>query len=608
MSKYSVQTMSYSALNGKMRLPNYQRPLVWSKTQKEKFIDNISKGFPFGSLLLYQYELGEPYTLIDGQQRYTTLQEYERNPEQYFPLDDFGFMDELLRASGASEQPVDPQSKLRLGFGSIVREMIKKKTVGEKLEGTYLAEKIREIFPMGAQDTGKYGEIVNIQMKLLDALKEYVDLDVLQIPCVIFEGEKSELPEVFANVNLGGRKLTKYQVFAAQWDRYSVQLANGEYSEQILEKTIDRYERLTNDRGGLVIEDFSPDEMRDDEKVSLPEFCHALGELVIEGCPACWPPRASESDDAVDTVGYNTLGIVFGIRPQDIATLPDRFAQCGFENAPDEINDLLNAIMSEYREINGSFARFLRRPGTYESYETSKTNIQLQFLSFFAALWRLRYQPMTSTALIVHSGYRHKGYEASLANIFPSFLYDMLTNQWKGSGDSRLANYIQGSMNYLSPIDKDRLLTGLSFYLEECWGSESINVDPIAKTLVTVYASGQPAQYQKSKYDYEHLIPRDTLNKKHGGKAAYKKFKLPGGSLGNIANLDAGLNRAKGSRTLPDHAGEMFHFDGSREKVDSDQLKEANLQLQNGNPEPAKEFIRQREAILRKQIAETVCR
>lgn len=607
MSKYSIQMISYPALDGKMDLPKYQRPLVWSKTQKESFIDNISKGFPFGSLLLYQYEPGEKYTLIDGQQRYTTLREYERNPEQYFPLDDFGFIDEVLRVSGAGEQPEDSQSELRLKFGSIAREMINKKIKGEELEGTYLADEVGRIFPMSVQDTKKYGGIVNIQNRILNTLRGYIDLETLQIPCVIFDGAKSELPEVFANVNLGGRKLTKYQVFAAQWDRYSVLLANKEYSEQILEKTIDRYEKLTNDRGGLIIEDFSPDEMREGGRVSLPEFCHALGELIIEESPACWPPKASESDDAVDTVGYNTLGIVFGIRPQDIATLPERFAKCGFENAPDETNDLLNAIMFEYREINGRFARFLRRPGTHESYETSKTNIQLQFLSFFAALWRLHYQPMTSTELIAHSGYRHKGYEASLTNIFPSFLYDMLTNQWKGSGDSRLANYIQGSMNYLSAVDKDKLLTALNFYLDECWGSESINVDPIAKTLVTVYASGRPTEYQKSKYDYEHLIPRDTLNKKHGGKAAYKKFKLPGGSLGNIANLDAGLNRAKGSRTLPDHAGEMFHFDGSREEVDSDQLKEANLQLQNGNPEPAEKFIRQRETILKNQIANIVC-
>lgn len=607
MNKYSIQTFSYPALKGKMELPKYQRPLVWSKTQKENFIDNISKGFPFGSLLLYQYELGEKYTLIDGQQRYTTLQEYELHPEQYFPLDEFGFIDDLLLESGASDQSEDSQADLRIRFGLIAREMIRKKTMGEGLPGSYLVEEMRAVFPAAGQD-GRSLRIVDIQTKILDKLREYIDLETLQIPCVTFEGSKSELPEVFANVNLGGRKLTKYQVFAAQWDRYSVELGNGEYSAQILEKTIERYERLTNDRGGLVIEDFSPDEMRERGKVSLPEFCHALGELIVEQCPACWSSAASGSDDTVDTVGYNTLGIVFGIRPQDIATLPERFAKCGFEDSSDETEKLLRAIMAEYHEINGRFAKFLRRPGTDESYETSKTNIQLQFLSFFAALWRLHYCPVTSTNLEVISGYKHKGYEKSLENLFPSFLYDMLTNQWKGSGDSRLANYIQGNMTYLSPVDKDKLLTALNFYLEECWSSESINVDPIAKTLVTVYASSQPAEYQKSKYDYEHLIPRDTLNKKHDGKAAYKKHKLPGGSLGNIANLDTGLNRAKGSRTLADQAGEMFKFDGAREEVDSEQLREANHQLLNGNPEPAKRFMHHREDILKNRIANIVCR
>ncbi len=59
-----------------------------------------------------------------------------------------------------------------------------------------------------------------------------------RFPAFFFTGDKSELPEVFANVNLGGKKLTKYQVFAAQWNRYKVQLSQEKYSNEILERTI----------------------------------------------------------------------------------------------------------------------------------------------------------------------------------------------------------------------------------------------------------------------------------------------------------------------------------------------------------------------------------
>ena len=85
MAKYASATYKLSELvDGVMTIPTYQRPLVWSETQKINFIENVSKGYPFGSLLLYRFEPGEPFTLIDGQQRFTTLRDYESNPEKYF--------------------------------------------------------------------------------------------------------------------------------------------------------------------------------------------------------------------------------------------------------------------------------------------------------------------------------------------------------------------------------------------------------------------------------------------------------------------------------------------------------------------------------------------
>ena len=55
-SQYEVERKKYSDLEGSIVIPSYQRRLVWSEAQKESFIDNISKGYPFGSILLYRYE------------------------------------------------------------------------------------------------------------------------------------------------------------------------------------------------------------------------------------------------------------------------------------------------------------------------------------------------------------------------------------------------------------------------------------------------------------------------------------------------------------------------------------------------------------------------
>lgn len=601
---YRNETYYYTELDGLMRLPNYQRPLVWSKDQKITFIDNISKGYPFGSLLLYKYEDGEKYTLIDGQQRYTTLQEYSQYPERFFPLEDSEQIDRLMDVSGTNEQCENSQESLRSKFISFAKELIKKKASGENPEASFLAEQVIAEFPSAKNHAL---DVANVQGDILAALDKYVDLKTLQVPCVIFTGDKSDLPDVFANVNLGGRKLTKYQVFAAQWDRYSMTLNDAELSNKILDKTINRYERLTLDRGGLVIEDFSPEEMRNNRKVSLPEFCHALGEMIIENSYACWPKKSVDTDDTVDTIGYNTLAIVFGIHPKELSTLPGRFEKTGLESDGLAVENLLVDVMREYKEINERFATYLKRPGTKEKYETSKTSGNLQFLSFFAALWRLHYNVNDNARYEVIPGYKHKGYEATCKNLFPSFVHDMLTNQWKGSGDTRLGNYISGALTYSIPVSADRLRAAMDSYLDELKDSESINVDPVTKTLLTIFASSHPGEYLESSYDYEHLIPRDTLNKKFNGKPAYREFRIPGGGIGNIANLDSSTNSAKGSKTLADAEGEMFSFNGEREDINKQSLREANFELLEGNPERAKAFMRDRARDISGRIVDHIC-
>lgn len=606
MSNYRIETHKYSDLDGIMSLPAYQRPLVWSPQQKSNFIDNISSGFPFGSLLLYKYELGEKYTLIDGQQRYTTLQEYAKKPELYYPIEDSPFIEELMEVTGANMLPDDSKESLRAKFIGIAKELIKQEASGQQPANSFLAKRVKEEFAIEGDDSAKSLAMVDIQGKLIKSLNEYVDLDTLDIPCVIFTGDKADLPEVFANVNLGGRKLTKYQVFAAQWDRYVVHLEDSGYSAEILKRTIERYLKLTDNRGGLVIEDFSPEEMMDSCKVTLPEFCHALGELIVEECNACWPNKAVESDDIVDTIGYMTLGIAFGLPPKEIKELPEKFVSAGFENNKAAVEKLLQEIMLEYRRINGVFSKYLRKPGLEDRFETSKTSSQLQFLSFFAALWRLRFGEISSTSSEPLPGYKYKGYEATLNNLFPSFIHDLLTNQWKGSGDTRLGNYINGNLSYIAPVNREKLQIAMSIYLEEIKDSESINIDPTAKTLLAVFANSHSDEYGADKYDYEHLIPRDALNAKKNGAAAYKSFKIPGGNLGNIAFLDSSFNRAKKAKTLFDAIEEMFSLDGSREEVNPGELNAAYLELLAGNPETAKRFMANRAEAIAGRIVDFI--
>lgn len=622
--------MTFDDLSEKKTIPSYQRPLVWTKAQKQSFIDNISRGFPFGSLLLYKFDDSGKYSLVDGQQRYTTLEDYRRHPEDYYPINDADspYIRRLMSATGIDALSADAQATLRNKIVLAIKDMFRIKASKSKLSANHLIDAIEKIYPEIKGKTAVLKEVNTIQSELIDELNSYVNLTSLQIPCVIFTGDKSELPEVFANVNLGGSKLSKYQVFAAQWDSYHVKLPNEDYSDQILEKAIDHYEKLTEDRGGIEIENFNAGEMRQQRVITLPEFCHALGELIIETCPAFWPSNTSRNNDTVDTIGYNSLAIVFGIPPQELSGkpakhksesskqgVPDRFRNAGFEEDPDAVETLISRIIAEYREINGRFMLHLKKPGTANpqgsGYETAKSSVQLQFLSFFAALWRLHYGHVGSSHFEPKPGYKKQGYEQALRMLFRCFTLDMLTNQWKGSGDSRLAKYINGTLEYYSDaaFTKERLRAAADAYLEDNEHVGNINADPIAKTVLTILANSQINRYTGSSYDVEHLVTQKALRTKIGNGYAYKTQSIAGGSLGNLAFLTTEENRAKGAICASDAGGELFTFDGSREFIESgSELRTANYDLlQKKSADSAKLFIRNRASIMLDKLIDIVC-
>jgi len=59
-------------------LPEWQRPLVWSESQKSRFIESIWLGMPLGTYTLNTLEAGHPLDMIiiDGQQRLSAIEDY----------------------------------------------------------------------------------------------------------------------------------------------------------------------------------------------------------------------------------------------------------------------------------------------------------------------------------------------------------------------------------------------------------------------------------------------------------------------------------------------------------------------------------------------------
>ena len=88
-----LEELAIMVRSGDIKLPRFQRPFVWKKVDMLKLLDSIYKGYPIGSLLLWnssqrltserdiaglrvQAEPSGVYPtnyLLDGQQRLTTI-------------------------------------------------------------------------------------------------------------------------------------------------------------------------------------------------------------------------------------------------------------------------------------------------------------------------------------------------------------------------------------------------------------------------------------------------------------------------------------------------------------------------------------------------------
>ncbi|HCU9969730.1 TPA: DUF262 domain-containing protein [Staphylococcus aureus] len=539
---YRIETRTFEELEGKLKLPTFQRALVWSNNQKQEFFSTLKDGFPFGSILLYEYENDNKYSLIDGLQRYSTMVDFMENPTNYIEFEDFTLkIAELYK--GASEST---KAEVVNYAEDILLKIIEKyiDSTKENVKVNELAKKMVDKFPV-LGETDIRDEITQIQSDVITYFNNQLDISNVKIPCIFFEGEETELAEVFQRLNSGGKKLSKYQVFAAHWDRYEVELGDLKYSDEILKNVIERYERLNNDRG-ILIENFDPKEMEMSRVINLSELCYGLGKVISDELQAFFK---ESTEDICNELGFQTMLIVFGIPTNKMNELPYKYQYMKNKN---NIEILFEKIVKIYKIINNKFKEAFSMvvSSREDKYET-KSFTRLQIMSFFSSLWISSYSieldENKNTFSIKQTKSLKKNQQVILSNIIIYAIYDVIRKYWSGTGDRKLMDiYISQNNRYLKPLAKEVFRNELLRWNEENINKTSINIQTDEKMIITFIANKFRSFYSSlnDNLDYEHIFSR-KLYKLHKGNAI-----IPAGSLGNIMLLDSGINRRKKEKFL----------------------------------------------------------
>lgn len=259
-AQYDTGVLNFSDLE-KIDIPKFQRGFVWNSKKKNEFIETLHNGFPFGSLLVYpeSEETGSRLILLDGQQRLSTIREYEKNSLKFWKLinqEEFSSKFEDINELLTEDEKID-----EIKFSSLIQ--IQEDRV-EWLDD--LEKEPRKAARKIIEDIDK-------------SIKEYLDLNSLKLPVITFKGRKEQIAEVFANLNKGGIPLTKYQIFDAAWVHTDIELPGQPIATDLLNLLFEYYDAREKE-AEFEFRGPTHAELMENRKITLSELCIAIGYYV----------------------------------------------------------------------------------------------------------------------------------------------------------------------------------------------------------------------------------------------------------------------------------------------------------------------------------------
>ena len=210
--------------NGKVGLPDLQRPFVWKDSKARDLLDSMLKGYPIGYIMLWQSPedyatvnhigtndkayIQPDYLVIDGQQRLTAL---------------------LAAISGIKVKDNNyAERQIRIAFNPLTREFAVWTEAYERnpewisgISAVFIADanhdvpKFRRQFikdcNSGRQKNGK-AILTDDEEEIIETnINELLNLSIYTLPTLRINAKATEedVAEVFVRVNSGGQKLTE---------------------------------------------------------------------------------------------------------------------------------------------------------------------------------------------------------------------------------------------------------------------------------------------------------------------------------------------------------------------------------------------------------------
>lgn len=501
--------------------------------QRHQLIDSIRKGYPFGSLLLYEiFEEDYKYQLIDGLQRLTTIMNFEYNKYEYINLEEVA-TEEFEKIFSKYEEiagtPLSEQIKQKIY--NIVSNLFKNNTTRHSLT-TAIIKSLQENMPIFANDDLKFtviDEIVSMDKKI----NKEVDLSVLTLPVVIFRGEKSELPTIYDKVNSTGTKLSKYEIFSAIWNNETFKMEDNE----ILTWVDKKYETMI-EVSGITINDYAPGTIIESGEINLFEYAYALGKIIIDKCNEMFCGKNTDASQ-IDSIGFALMTVCVELSLKQMDKLPDYYSGVSSKN----LSKLKDKLVECSKIVNDILKKYIitRDGKNFTKY------LEAQVVSIIGTIFKIKYSFTTGLKIVENPNSASK-VRLFKRNMPKHYLYDMIKDHWAGSGDRKVDDIIKGDITtnkYINPIPEENWRATLDEWLgiQETKISKNIMIQQkLFLNYMNKLTDIADVIFSNYSFDIEHIIPINRLaNRFNEGSFS---------ALGNLCFLPSFENRSKKDKTL----------------------------------------------------------
>ncbi len=522
--------------NKKIKLPRFQRDIVWSQNQIDELANSLKIGIPFGTFLL----AGEnPRILLDGLQRTYALRQIYERPQTFFNKDQIENsilvqIKQLLLENNAVIPNVK-DDEIQKAIVEWVRNSPDTDTT-KQFKGFYLAKFLFKQFSVNesVENLSRGDEILSSVIEVVS--KEKDNIAKIIILCVFYEGNDDNLPLIFEKLNSTGTSLTKYQIYASNWVNKTLPNMKSKEIKKIIYSIYNK--RL--EEGNIHINNLPESEAEFiKQDLNLFEYLLGLGNL----CETSYLNLFAKKGD---TIGFTLSaaclqGSIKRIYKID-EIINDSF---NFERFQTALFDSISIVYDELRPyisvpIKRSKGKTVPKPIIFHS--------DYQIVSLISKVFREKYD--SSTFDVKNEWIKdHKWTE----NIPYHYLFDQLEDNWRGSGDTRIEEMLN-SDRYKQKITSTTWSNLLDKWFQEKEITKKqrarISINNVELLLLNyIYAHTiTVAESQGSKiYNLEHLVPVDLLSKYIQD---YEIEGLPISAISNICYLNETINKKKGRKTI----------------------------------------------------------